>query len=202
MAGFNNVNLDFLQRLSTAKKILLLAAIVAAVGGLYYYFLFQPKYRKYTRLQRQYKKVQLTLNQTRQIASQLEKFEREMEEIKGKFKVAAQKLPNSREIPLLLMQITKLGKEAGLQFLLFKPLAEKPVNFYARIPIDIEVAGGYHAVCSFFNQMCTMPRIVSLGNFDMGNYQNTDNKDTITTKFQAITYTFKDTAKKGEKHGS
>ncbi|MBW1645521.1 MAG: type 4a pilus biogenesis protein PilO [Deltaproteobacteria bacterium] len=201
MADFN-LNLDFLQRLTTPKKILLLAAIVAAIGGLYYYFLFQPHYKKYTRLQKQYKKAQLTLNQTRQIASQLEKFEQEMQALQGEFKIAARKLPNSKEIPLLLMQITKLGKEAGLQFLLFKPLGEKPVNFYAQIPIDIEVVGGYHAVSSFFNQMCTMPRIVSLGNFSMGNYQVVDGKDLISTKFQAITYTFKNNAKKGEQHGS
>lgn len=197
-----DLNLEFLHKLSTAKKILILVAIVVAIGGLYYYFLFTPKYKQLTRIQAKYKKAQLTLNQTKQIASQLKKFEKEIAALRVDFKIATRKLPNSREIPRLLMQITKLGKEAGLDFLLFQPQAEKPVDFYAEVPIDIEVIGGYHALGSFFTKICTMPRIVSIGDFDMHDYKVIDDRDTIKTRFKAITYTFMDKKKGENKNGS
>ncbi len=197
-----DLNLEFLHKLSTSKKILILVAIVIAIGGLYYYFLFAPKHKQLTRIQAKYKKAQLTLNQTKQVASQLKQFEKEIAALQVDFKIAARKLPNSREIPRLLMQITKLGKEAGLDFLLFQPQAEKPVEFYAEVPIDIEVVGGYHALSSFFTKICTMPRIVSIGDFDMHDYKVLDDRDTIKTRFKAITYTFIDKKKGENKNGS
>jgi len=192
-----NMSFDFLHKFPTGKKILILVAIVTAIGGLYYYFLFTPKYKLLTRTQAKYKRAQLTLNQTKQIASQLPQFEKEIADLQVDFKIASRKLPNSREIPRLLMQITKLGKEAGLEILLFQPQAEKPVDFYAEVPIDIEVTGGYHAFCTFFNNICTMPRIVSIGDFDLHDYKVIDDRDTIKTRFKAITYTFID-KKEGE----
>ena len=197
-----DLNLEFLHKLSTSKKIMILVAIVIAIGGLYYYFLFAPKYKQLTRIQTKYRKAQLTLSQTKQVASQLKQFEEEIAALQVDFKIAARKLPNSREIPRLLMKITKLGKEAGLDFLLFQPQAEKPVEFYAEVPIDIEVIGGYHAISNFFNQICTMPRIVSIADFDMHDYKVIDNRDTIKTRFRAITYTFMNKKKGDQKNGS
>ncbi len=197
-----DLNLEFLHKLSTSKKIMILLAIVIAIGGLYYYFLFAPKYKQLTRIKTKYKKAQLTLSQTKQVASQLKQFEEEIAALQIDFKIAARKLPNSREIPRLLMKITKLGKEAGLDFLLFQPQAEKPVEFYAEVPINIEVIGGYHAISNFFSQICTMPRIVSIGDFDMHDYRLIDNRDTIKTRFRAITYTFINKKKGDQKNGS
>ncbi|RLB65540.1 MAG: pilus assembly protein PilO [Deltaproteobacteria bacterium] len=198
-----DLNLEFLHKLPTGKKILILVAIVIAIGGLYYYFLFAPKHKQLTRIQAKYKKAQLTLSQTKQIASQLPQFEKEIAALQLDFKIASRKLPNSKEIPRLLMQITKLGKEAGLEFLLFQPQKEKPVDFYAEVPIDIEVVGGYHALSSFFNNICTMPRIVSIGDFELRDYKVIDDRDTVRTRFKAITYTFTDKQKKGKtKNGS
>ncbi len=197
-----DLNLEFLHRFSTGKKILILVAIVVAIGGLYYYFLFAPKYKQLTRIQSKYKKAQLTLSQTKQVASQLPQFEKEIAALKIDFKIASRKLPNSREIPRLLMQITKLGKEGGLEFLLFQPQAEKPVDFYAEVPIDIEVIGGYHALSNFFNKICTMPRIVSIGDFDLHDYKVIDDRDTVKTRFKAITYTFINEKKGETKNGS
>jgi type IV pilus assembly protein PilO len=197
-----DLNLEFLHKLSTSKKIMILAAIMIAIGGLYYYFLFAPKHKQLTRIQTKYKKAQLTLSQTKQVASQLKQFEEEIAALQVDFKIAARKLPNSREIPHLLMQITKLGKEAGLDFLLFQPQTEKPVEFYAEVPIDIEIIGGYHALSNFFTRICTMPRIVSIADFDMHDYKVIDDRDTIKTRFKAITYTFMDKKKGEDQNGS
>ncbi len=192
-----DLNLESLHKLPTSKKILILIAIVIAIGGLYYYFFFAPRHKQLNRIKAKYKKAQLTLSQTKQVASQLPQFEKEIAALRIDFKIASRKLPNSKEIPRLLMQITKLGKEAGLEFLLFQPQKEKPVDFYAEVPIDIEVVGGYHALSTFFNRICTMPRIVSIGDFNLHDYKVIDDRDTIRTRFKAITYTFIN-KKKGE----
>ncbi|MBN2332859.1 MAG: type 4a pilus biogenesis protein PilO [Deltaproteobacteria bacterium] len=197
-----DLNLDFLQRLSNPKKILLVAVIAIGIGGLYYYFLFGPQLKQLTKLNKQYQQAQLKLSQTKQIANQLEKFEKEIAGLQMDFKMTAQKLPNSKEIPRLLMQITKLGKEAGLDFELFQPQSAKPVGFYAEVPIDIAVTGNYHALGTFFTNICTMSRIVSIDDYQMSDYKVINGQDTLSTKFKAITYTFIEQPKGGENHGS
>ena len=52
-----------------------------------------------------------------------------MEEKKAQFNIASKQLPQTDEVPTLLKNISQAGKEAGLAFLLFKPVAESPKEF-------------------------------------------------------------------------
>jgi len=60
-------------------------------------------------------------------------------------------LPDTKEIPDLLSNISSLGREAGLDVVQFKQRPEKFEEFYAEVPVDILVRGTYHQVASFFD---------------------------------------------------
>ena len=76
-------------------------------------------------------------------------------------------LPKESEIPKLLTDISALGRNAGLDFLTFKPLADIPKDFYAEIPVTINVRGPYHNMGYFFDQVSKLARIVSVSNVKM-----------------------------------
>jgi len=71
-------------------------------------------------------------------------------------------LPDKKEIPSLLTSISEAGKEAGLEFLLFQPISEINKDFYAEIPVSIKVAGNYHNVGLFFDNVSRLFRIVNI----------------------------------------
>ena len=192
MSKMADLNFDFLHNYSPLKRALLLLGIVVAVAGIFIYFVYMPKLKEVQKLERKLKQAQIKLHQTQQIASQLSEFEAEIEKLNRAFKKALNKLPDNKEIPALLLKITKLGKDAKLTFNLFQPLATRDKDFYAEVPIDIEVRGSYHAVGRFFSQICAMPRIVNLYNYSLGNYQSNEDGNFLDTKFQAVTYTFTD----------
>jgi len=198
MADFN---FDFLNSYSSLKKALILLGITLAIAGAFTYFLYMPKLKEVQKLERKLKQAQVKLHQTQQIANQLPEFENEIAKLNLAFKKALNKLPDNKEIPDLLLKITKLGKDAKLTFNLFQPLANRNKEFYAEVPIDIEVHGSYHAVGNFFNKICAMPRIVNISGYNMGNYELIEGDDFLKTKFQAVTYTFIDAPppKKGKK---
>jgi type IV pilus assembly protein PilO len=50
---------------------------------------------------------------------------------------------------------------------LFKPEKEKPKEFYAELPINIKVTGGYHELGMFVTDLAALPRIVTIGNIDI-----------------------------------
>ena len=187
-----DLNFDFLHNYSPLKRALLLLGIVVVITGIFTYFVYMPKLKEVQKLERKLKQARIKLHQTQQIASQLPEFEAEIEKLNLAFKKALNKLPDNKEIPALLLKITKLGKDAKLTFNLFQPLAIRNKDFYAEVPIDIEVRGSYHAVGRFFSQICAMPRIVNLYNYSLGNYQSNEDGNFLDTRFQAVTYTFTD----------
>ncbi|MCK5915646.1 MAG: type 4a pilus biogenesis protein PilO [Deltaproteobacteria bacterium] len=188
-----NIDLAFLHSYSPLKRALILFFVLALIAGAFAYFIYMPKLKDVQKLERKLKQAQIKLHQTQQIANQLPEFEAEVKKLNIAVKKALNKLPDSKEIPSLLLKITKLGKDSKLTFNLFQPLGNRNRDFYAEVPIDIEVQGSYHAVGKFFNQICTMPRIVNIFNYSLGNYTLTKDGDTrLKTRFQAVTYTFVD----------
>lgn len=194
-----DLNFDFINSYSPLKRALILIAIIVVMAGAFAYFIYMPKLKEVQRVERKLKQARVKLHQTQQIANQLPKFEAEIEKLDLAFKKALNKLPDDKEIPDLLLKITKLGKDAKLTFNLFQPLANRNQEFYAEVPIDIEVNGSYHAVGNFFNKICSMPRIVNIFGYNMGNYELIEGDDFLKTKFQAVTYTFIDTPPKKDK---
>lgn len=186
------INFEFLHSYSTAKKLMMLGGIIVLLVALFGYFIYLPKYQELQRFENKLKKARVKLQQTRQVAAQLPELEAEIEKLNVAFKKALNKLPDSKEIPALLLKITQLGKDAKLEFNLFQPLAAHNQDFYAELPIDVEVTGSYHALGRFFEQICSMPRIVNLGDFSLGNYQNSGDDESLKARFQAVTYTFTD----------
>ena len=87
---------------------------------------------------------------------------------------ARQQLPGEREIPLLLEQIAIFGKEAGVEFLSFRPAAEVKKDFYAELPITIRLTGGYHEMGRFAGGIAALPRIVTLHDVVIGNVSGKD----------------------------
>ena len=80
---------------------------------------------------------------------------------------ALTQLPNEKEIPEILRNISALGKESKLNFTLFRPKPEEPQQFYARVPIELVFLGNYHNTGIFFDKVSKLPRIINVVNFNM-----------------------------------
>jgi type IV pilus assembly protein PilO len=109
------------------------------------------------------------------------------------FKKALQLLPDKEEIPDLLSSISNIGANSGLEFLLFEPQNEIPRNFYAEIPLRIEVTGPFHNVASFFDQLSRLSRIVNVGNVQMTRREAKSTEADLLTNCTATTYKFIET---------
>lgn len=97
-------------------------------------------------------------------AVSLEEHKRQLAEIDRQFGALLKQLPNRAEMDSLLSDINQAGLGRGLQFELFKPGADQVKDFYAEMPIDVVVNGGYHDLGEFASDVARMPRIVTLNN--------------------------------------
>ena len=65
--------------------------------------------------------------------------------------------------------VSQTGLASGLEFQLFQPRGEVPREFYAELPISIQVIGNYHEFGAFVSGVAALPRIVTVHNVDIGN---------------------------------
>lgn len=187
------LNLDLVKKLPAAQKAYILGGILATIIGLYWYLIYNPKAAELADLNVKYDKLQFELNEAKLLAADLPKFKAELEKLNSDLTKALLELPDKREIPTLLADISKLGTESGLEFIRFKPLAEVPAGFYAKVPVDINVKGPYHSVAIFFEKVSKMSRIVNMSDINIGAAKEEAGKLTVMTTCLATTYRFLET---------
>jgi type IV pilus assembly protein PilO len=76
-------------------------------------------------------------------------------------------LPGKTEVPSLLVDISQTGLAAGLQERLFQPGSETKMDFYAELPIKIQLTGGFHEFGEFVSGIAALPRIVTLHDIEI-----------------------------------
>jgi type IV pilus assembly protein PilO len=130
------------------------------------------------------------VRELRIVAANMKRFQAEAAKLREELQMAITQLPTSKEIPTLLSNVSELGKESGLEFLLFRPAAEVSREFYAEIPVEIRVKGTYHNVALFFDRVGRLPRIVNISEVSMENAKEAFGRWEINTACTATTFKF------------
>ncbi|THF62967.1 pilus assembly protein PilO [Pseudothauera nasutitermitis] len=121
-------------------------------------------------------------------AVNLDEHKRQLEEIDRQFGALLRQLPNRAEMDSLLAEINQAGLGRGLQFELFKPGNDVVRDFYAEMPIEIRVIGGYHDLGAFASDVAKMPRIVTLNNIAIEGVRGGQ----LKLEARAVTYRYLD----------
>lgn len=178
---------------------IVLVCIGVLIGG--YYFFLDGQWESYKALQTHEQELRNTFLDKKALAINLAVYKQQMEEMEQTFGTMRRQLPSSTEIPDLLIDITQAGLGRGLEFVLFKPEKERPIDFYAELPISIKVTGTYHELGQFMSDVAALPRIVTLGDIAItGSGANSN----LTMSATAKTYRYIDsnTAPAGKPSGA
>jgi len=161
------ISMDSVLKLPTPKKVLILAVILAVIVGLYLYAFFLPGRNELNMSKAELSRLTKELNESKAITRELENFKEQIAKLNEELKMALTQLPNEKEIPEILKNISSLGKESNLEFTLFRPKPEEPQQFYAKVPIELVVLGSYHNIGMFFDKVSKLPRIINVVDFNM-----------------------------------
>lgn len=171
-------------------KIGIALVLIIAPIALFYFFMYSPNVKKIQGLTTQKTNLVAEIEKAKKAASQLENVKASIAETEALFKETANLLPKDKEIPALLRNISDLGKGAGLDFLSFRPGAEVPKDFYAEIPIDIQINGPYHNMGFFLDQVSKLERIVTVDNIQMGGGRKEGAEMLLNSSCRLKTYRF------------
>jgi type IV pilus assembly protein PilO len=191
-----NELLDKLLEQSKARKVAILAGTILLVFALYYSFVHSPRSEEIARL---VDNVEIARNEKQvkfKQAANMPRLQAELKAMEIKLNEAMAQLPDRKEIPDLLTSLSNKAREAGLEILLFRPRAETFQEFYAEIPVDIVVKGGFFNAVAFFDDVSKLNRIVNIDNIDFKNPRVSGDQVTMDISNLATTYRFLDEAER------
>ena len=187
---------DRILLLTKAQKIGLLAGLILVIVGLDWTFLYSPLSIRIFNLEEQIKNARIERIRKKNLTRDSAKLKEQLGELNLMLKKAVAQLPDRKEIPELLSSISGRAREAGLEILIFRPQGENLRDFYAEIPVDIVVRGGFHNVVTFFDEVGRLNRLVNIRNIEMRNPEVNGAKMSVQTSTQAITFRFLDEAER------
>jgi type IV pilus assembly protein PilO len=181
--------IEKIEKIKMPIRVLILVGTAVLILGLFIWLIYLPKTSEISQMEKDIAELQQKLNRAMIKAKDKQKFEAEKALVDTQFQEALNLLPNSKEIPTLLKNITQLGSESQLEFRLFSPKKETAREFYYEIPVAIEVSGKYHDVAVFFDKVGRLERIVNILNVSMQPIG--ERSTTLKTVCDAVTYRFK-----------
>ena len=182
--------LEQIAKLPRGARIGLIAAICAVIGIGYYFMVFQERHAQLTELQAKEMELQRKLSEVRSIAANITAFEAEITDLEIKLAKALRQLPNEKQLEVLLADISNLGKTAGVEIRSFSRQKEVVHDFYAEVPLKIQLDGTFHEVTRFFDLVSKLPRIVNMGALDMKVGSDTEQETELSVNGVATTFRF------------
>lgn len=173
------------------KIIIAIFALVIILPVVAFYFLhYTAKTKEINGLENQAAKLRKEIAGAKARAAKLDEHLAEMEETKRLFAEASILLPQKKEIPSLLTNISALGTNSGLNMATFSPGGERRQEFYAEIPVSISVKGPYHNIGTFLYEVSKLDRIVSAINISLGGGSMQRGEMVLGSNINLITYRF------------
>jgi type IV pilus assembly protein PilO len=154
-------------RAPTAQKALVLVILMALVAAGYWALFYRTlaadigsEEEEEVRLassERQWAAKQATYHEDKKELNAQRAREREQLKI----------LPDEANMDSFLEQLNGLAELAGLHLESTTPADEEPEDFYARVPVALQLSGRYHQIAKFFFNVSRLDRIINMENFEM-----------------------------------
>ncbi|HEX4988863.1 MAG TPA: type 4a pilus biogenesis protein PilO [Candidatus Binatia bacterium] len=174
------------------QKIGALVGLIIFLLVIGYFYVYLPGDDKATKLAEEITAVRGDRDKKKALSANLPRLQKELQEWDAKLKAAVAQLPDRKEIPDLLSSLSTKAREAGLEILLFRPRAENFQEFYAEIPVDIVVRGGFFNAVTFFDEVGKLNRLVNIDNIDLKNPKVGGDQVALEISTLTTTYRFLD----------
>jgi type IV pilus assembly protein PilO len=151
-----------LERLEPREKLLIaIAAPIVVLGG-YFATILGPRLARTVELRARSEALERGREQRTAVAASAPARQEEVDALDERLRAALRRLPNEKEIPQLLSAISSLGRAVGLDILVFRLKPEAAQDFYAEVPVEMQMRGTYGQVAEFFARVGHLDRIVNV----------------------------------------
>ena len=185
-----SINLDVLRSISVIQKAGLLLMVLAGMIVGFYYYVAEPKSAEIAGLQGEIGTLDVQIQTLTIKVKHLDELIAASKQLEIELAKKKERLPPEEEAVMLLKQVSDLGIRLGLDIKLWKPSpkSEDPSKLFVRMPVNVEVSGGYHTAALFFDRINALPRIVTVSGLKMGAPKFEKGRVVTQTVFDLVAY--------------
>jgi type IV pilus assembly protein PilO len=184
------VNLDVLRTVPLMQKVGLLALVLAGIVVAFYYYVAEPKSAEIAALQAAVGTLDTEIQTLTIKVKHLDELIAANKQLEIELAKKKERLPPEEEAVMLLKQVSDLAIRLGLDIKLWKASdkIEDPSKLFVRLPVNVEVSGGYHTAALFFDRIKSFPRIITVSNLKMGSPKVEKGRMVTQTVFDLVAY--------------
>jgi len=184
------INLDLLRSIPLVQKVGLLLMVLAGIIVGFYYYVAEPKSAEIAGLQVAIGTIDSEIQTLTIKVKHLDELIAAHKQLEIELAKKKERLPPEEEAVMLLKQVSDLGIRLGLDIKLWKPSpkSEDPSKLFVRMPVNVEVSGGYHTAALFFDRINALPRIVTVSGLKMGAPKIEKGRVVTQTVFDLVAY--------------
>lgn len=191
-----NELLDRFLDLPMRQRVMLLGALTASLLFFYFSYFYWPLGTEIAEKNDNVAMMRRDRDRKAQLVAGIAGMREMVEKLNADLKRATAQLPDSKEIPDLLSNVSSLGRESGLEVLVFRQRPEEFSDFYAAVPVEIRVEGSHHQVGTFFGKVGRLHRIVNVNQISMKDPRIEADAVRVQTSCTATTFRFLDEAER------
>ena len=188
-----------LLKLKPPQKVAVTLVAALVLGGIYYQFFYADLSDSIT--SEESSKARLTQELTTYEQRKIEylAYRNELKQLQEEQRELLRVLPKKDEIASFMSSIQEQAELSGLELLTFAPDAESFEELYVKIPIRMEVRGGFHSITKFFKNVSELRRIVTVENLNLLPEPGKDASapTRLKAKFIAATYRYQNPTEAG-----
>lgn len=191
-----NELIDRFVDLPMRRRVLLLGAGLLSIFFLYATYFYWPLSSEIEEKQENVATLRQERDRKKAMVANLSEMRTLVANLDAQLKQATAELPDKKEIPQLLSNISSLGSDSGLAIIVFRQKPEEFQDFYAQVPVEVRVKGTYHQVGTFFDKVGRLNRIVNVSDILLKEPKVERESVSVTASFTATTYRFLDEAER------
>ncbi len=181
------------ENLPRSAQIGVFAVLGLILAGIFYSMYLRDLITRRDVLRKEVSQLEVSVAQGRAVASQVEKFKQELNQLEERMKVLRQILPSEKETPQVLKSVQSMASSSNLNILKFVPQPIVNRTFYSDWPIQMDVEGSYDGLGSFFEKISEAKRIINVDSLAIrGINGSTNPQRTLNATCTATTYVFRD----------
>lgn len=188
--------IDKFLHLPLLHRIIASCLFFICCGFSFWQFSYSELVLESSELTAKYEQLSDEILRKQRLVSNLSKYQAQVKTMDEQLSNVLRELPDKKEIDSFLRSISILAVDIGLEVIKFTPLPESRKEYFANIPVNMQLEGSFHQLVTFFDELAHLPRIVNISNINIGLLSIEPEEVIINASCQATTFRYLDEAER------
>lgn len=154
-----------IERIPQKYMLIIMIAVVFVIVGALYYFIMTPQLEKKAQVAKQAAELRTEVENLRNIKNNIAKHRQEYAKLQETMQEVLRQLPETKDIPNLLRNVTVVSEESRLKVRQFEPKLIRNKDFYSELPFEMKFQGNFSNLAAFLDGVRKQERIISIADF-------------------------------------